>query len=325
MSLTSRHFFEKTASLDKNVRKGGDFSRQNTQYMSLFRLGETWTYCGLICIMQPPWVRRQLTDARSIFLGRLVGQDSLFMVTRIDVIPVSTYYFIEFYGVDGLNASGGYPIRSKSFFYLLNSTCPIWRLSDVDADEDVEDVYLGQLRAERFPAVAVSLYEIPHAAFDATDTRSCIQFNVDWSRNVASMDAIGNKPSCGLPNLDTMFYLRFKCLSDVGFDGPVYITDMAVKAGRRMALYVMEKYDDNTRFSKYQDYGFQIQPDRVADLVAVKAHIRRGLRPNRTLLARLDYGLSMMVNPAFRETLATLAERLNQVGGRRRRTRRRRR
>lgn len=190
--------------------------------------------------------------------------------------------------------------------------------------EDEDDVYLAQLRAERFPAIAMAKYEIPHAAFGTTDTRSCIQFNVDWSRNVASMDAIGNKPSCGLPNLDTMFYLHFKCLADIGFDGPVYITDMAVKAGRRMALYVMEKYfDDDTRFSKYQDYGFEIQPDRVADLVAVKAQIRRGLRPNRTLFARLDYGLSMMVNPDYRKTLATLAKHIDQVGGTRRRRRRR--
>ena len=98
--------------------------------------------------MQPLWVRRQLAAALDIFLGRLMGQDNLFMVERIDVIPVSVsekmYYFIEFYGVDGLNTSGGYPIRSKSFFYLLNSTGPIWRSIDYDgADEAEEDLDAG--------------------------------------------------------------------------------------------------------------------------------------------------------------------------------------
>jgi hypothetical protein len=213
-----------------------------------------------------------------------------------------------------------WPVSQKSYFYLMNETVPIWHKAELEESRPSDDIsYYDELRARRFPEIEYADYKIPNAAFDTDDPYVCIECSINYTQNIAGIDNIGNKPACGLPSLDMLFYLCFKLFDKLRFNGSVFIMDEGRKDGKRISFFIMKKYpDDDVHFSKYQDYDFQVQPDNIPTLTKIKHKVVNGkvtekdLETNIVLMTQLMIGLAQMENRNYRETMHRLSTKLEQ-------------
>ena len=66
-----------------------------------------------------------------------------------------------------------------------------------------------------------------------------------------------------------------KLFKRIDFKGRLTLSDSATKNGMSVAIYVMKNKDT---FSKYQDYGFNIQEDNIERLIEIKHEIKACVR-----------------------------------------------
>ena len=98
--------------------------------------------------------------------------------------------------------------------------------------------------------------------------------HIDHTAQLAALNNISVHPFCAVESMDELMRLFDALLARIQWKGKVMLSDSAMKNGVRVAVYYMRsRKDEPDKFSKYQDYGFQVQPNYVAELRKIKKDV----------------------------------------------------
>jgi len=230
----------------------------------------------IIDVNQSPIIlNNKSTYGKFLFNGHIYVYEINLIPIKIPVGNKQTYYFIELKGVktlkhndrnyeqDNINDYQSGP--NEGYNTYLKTHFPNAKIAKIDfynitEREDEENL------------------EIKNMA-------SCIIMPINISKNIGLISNMNSQPQCNLPHTNTfsqlsgIFLLRFLLLKHIHFNGPLLLADNSFKDGKRMALYYMKKYNDPKyllnngfnmqsfcKFSKYQDYGFEINDGTIIEI-----------------------------------------------------------
>jgi len=223
-------------------------------------------------------------------------------IYEINLVPVilykKKYNFIELKGVDAFEEEINEKKTYICKYYLLNKDRYIWKEDEskmLGLEKKSEDYYVNYVK-KRLPGAKESSIYFYNFVFDKENRNraSCIELLKikNNEKNEVDVQNIGSTNHCNLPQNDKIsgltgiFLLIFSLLKKVRFDGILTIGDQAKKDGKRVAFYYMKKYNepeylinngDYMKFSKYQDFGFTLNPKKsepLLKLLYIKAQAR---------------------------------------------------
>jgi len=133
-----------------------------------------------------------------------------------------------------------------------------------------DDSYLCKRTRVRFRNKPLSSVYVEHS-YNSPTAKTCIAVCINDTKKEANIVNIRvNEKRCFIPNMDSTMKLIMELLEEVEFKGRVILSDHATKNGMSVAIYVMKH---KPYFSKYQDYGFEIQEQNIPRLKEIKEQI----------------------------------------------------
>lgn len=238
----------------------------------------------IIDINQPPIILNGVsTYGKFIPFLYIYAYEINILPVTIPVKDMKIYYFLELKGVNTLkNDEKGDDQEYINAYILLNDNnySKIWYDVDLNVYADVNDNYVARMR-ERFKDAPISKIDFnSNLEKEEQSNASCLITKVNITRNIGEVSDIGVRNDCNLPytknfsKLSGIFLLRFLLLKQLNFKGPVFVADSAKKDGKHVSFFYMKKYNDPKyllnngfskegfiKYSKYQDYGFEIIDD----------------------------------------------------------------
>lgn len=264
-----------------------------------------------------------LNKAKDNFKDKLIP-GLMFFCNKVEIIPINVlnkqYNFLGLSGVDGFNKTKEWDISNITMYTLLNENGDNWNLEKEYKLNEKTD-YLSNMIRKRFGEnIKITRYFINSYVQD-TDANTCIHINVNNTLNTAGIANISDRTWCdfnykNVSKMTIIFYICFSLLKKINFSGITYLSDIATKNGAPISIYYMRKNkDDDTKFSKYQDYGFEIHPDSLKKLKEIKKKIINDTSNDLKYEKKLHNLLHYLENKNYKKCLKILKNQIKSVGG----------
>ena len=202
-----------------------------------------------------------------------VDYGSGFYCDRVEFLKLNTHTFLVLHGndgvpndtmIDGIKCCDD-PTNNLTYYYLMTKNM----LSPKPRCED--DSFLCKRTRVRFRNKPFSSVYVEHA-YNSPTAKTCIAVCINDTKKEAEILNIRvNEKRCFIPNMDSTMKLIMELLEEVEFKGKVILSDHATKDGMSVAIHVMKH---KPYFSKYQDYGFEIQEQNIPRLKEIKEKIQ---------------------------------------------------
>jgi hypothetical protein len=271
-----------------------------------------------------------LDEAKDNFQDKLIP-GLMFFCNKVEIIPVNVlnkqYNFLGLSGVDGFNKMEGWDISNITMYTLLNENGNNWNIEEEYNLDKETDFFSNQIRKRFGENVKTTRYFINSYVRD-TDANTCIYIHVNNTLKTAGIANISDRSWCdfnykNVSKMTIIFYICFSLLKKVNFSGITYLSDDATKNGAPISVYYMRKNkEDDEKFSKYQDYGFEIHPDSLEKLKEIKREVINNTSDDLKYTEELHDLLGYLDNKDYKKWLNILENQINSVGGRRRKKRR---
>jgi hypothetical protein len=255
-----------------------------------------------------------LNEANNNFKDKLIP-GLMFFCNKVEIIPVNIldkqYNFLCLTGVDGFNKMEGWDINNISMYTLLNENGNNWNKEEYILNENE---YPGNLIKIRFGEnIKITNFFINSYVRDP-NANTCIYINVNNTLNIASIANISDRTWCDfnyktISKMTIIFYICYSLLKIVNFTGIINLSDVATKDGVPISIYYMRKNkDDDTKFSKYQYFGFEISPKYLEELKELKKQIISELDTSNDLSYKdkIDEFLHYLENKDYKKWLDIL-------------------
>jgi len=202
-----------------------------------------------------------------------VDYGSGFYCERVEFLKLNTHTFLVLHGndgvpndtmIDGIKCCDD-PTNNLTYYYLMTKNM----LSHKPKCED--DSFLCKRTRVRFRNKPFSSVYVEHA-YNSPTAKTCIAVCINDTKKEAEILNIRvNEKRCFISNMDSTMKLIMELLEEVEFKGKIILSDHATKDGMSVAIYVMKH---KPHFSKYQDYGFEIQEQNIPRLKKIKEKIQ---------------------------------------------------
>jgi hypothetical protein len=212
----------------------------------------------------------ELAKFKRVFENKILQGWGL-LCEKVSIVSVKakskSYRFLR---LDGINGSRDLiPLdeqQERTFLYLITENRFLRR------DKTLYKKDKTNLKNHKavFTTVKFAPYEIEQTATDP-DPSTCIMVELNHTNHVANLNNISVHSFCNIENMDELMRVIETLLKKVKWNGKVTLSDNAKKNGVRVAVYYMRKHkDDPTKFSKYQDYGFNVRSESIPALSKIK-------------------------------------------------------
>jgi len=208
---------------------------------------------------------------KKTFENRLLEGWGLFC-TKVSIVRVianhGTYKFLRLDGNNGKKGAPPFdmPEEDISMFFLITKNRFLRKRTVKNDDSN----YLGRNMHARFGTAKKVAYDIEQEATNPSPS-TCMSMELNHTTQTGYLLNISVHDFCNLVNMDEVMTLMDALLKKVDWKGTMLLSDNALKNGVRVAVYYMRKHaDDPNKFSKYQDYGFQVQSKNVLALQKLK-------------------------------------------------------
>lgn len=197
-----------------------------------------------------------------------------FLCEKVSIVPVKAnnkrYRFLR---LDGNSGKKGPPPfdhqeENRTFYFLITENRFLRRRTVSNPTS-----FMEKNQKARFGTVKKARYEIEQTATDPNPS-TCMMVEINHTNKEASLNNISVHPFCNVENMDELMHLFDALLKKEKWEGRVTLADNAKKNGVRVAVYYMRKHkDDPTKFSKYQDYGFNVPVKSLPELRKIKKDV----------------------------------------------------
>ena len=193
---------------------------------------------------------------------------------KVSIVPVrannKNYKFLRLDGNHGKKGPPPYDGAEAdvSMFYLITKNRFLRRITMTKKQKEGEKkkATFRKNLTLRFGPAKHTVLEVNQSSTDP-DPSTCMSLELNHTTKEALLINISVHSFCNLGNMDEIMALMDALLKKVGWKHKVLLADGAKKNGVSVAAYYMRKRkDDPDKFSKYQDYGFKIQPKNLPKL-----------------------------------------------------------
>lgn len=198
-----------------------------------------------------------------------------FFCEKVSIVPVKannkSYRFLKLDGNNGKKGPPPYdePEEFISLYFLITQN----RFLRQTTMYNNPTSFMEKKQKARFGTVKKARYNIEQTATDP-DPSTCMKIEINHTNIEASLDNISVHSFCNVENMDELMQLFDALLKKEKWKGKVTLSDNAKKNGVRVAVYYMRKHkDDPTKFSKYQDYGFNVPTKSLPELRKIKKDV----------------------------------------------------
>ena len=198
-----------------------------------------------------------------------------FFCEKVSILPVKAnkknYRFLRLDGNSGKQAPPPFdmPEAERTMLFLITNNRFLRRRTVKNNPKN----FLARNMHARFGTAKHAVYEIEQAATDPNPS-TCMSMELNHTTQKADLINISVHPFCNLKNMDEIMALMDALLKKIKWKGTVDLADNAMKNGVRVAVYYMRKHKDEAdKFSKYQDYGFQIPAKNLPKLRKIKKDV----------------------------------------------------
>ena len=198
-----------------------------------------------------------------------------FLCDKVSIVPVKAnnkrYRFLR---LDGNSGNKGPPPfdhqeENRTFYFLITENRFLRKKTVVHIPTSL----MKKNRKVRFGTIKSARYEIEQTATDPNPS-TCMMVEINHTDKEAWLQNISVHPFCNVENMDELMQLFDALLKKEKWEGRVTLADNAKKNGVRVAVYYMRKHkDDPTKFSKYQDYGFNVPVKSLPELRKIKKDV----------------------------------------------------
>jgi hypothetical protein len=206
--------------------------------------------------------------------------------------------------LDGNNGKKGPPPYDMeeaeiSMFYLITKNRFLRQIIYTKRQKAYEaKSFMRKNLTLRFGPAKHTVMEVNQSSTDP-DPSTCMSLQLNHTKKEAHLINISVHSFCSLGNMDEIMALMDALLKTVNWKHKVILDDNAKKNGVRVAAYYMRKHkDDPDKFSKYQDYGFQIRPKNLPKLRKIKKDVLTMTDEEAT--KKYDDELGMLLNSMVR-------------------------
>jgi hypothetical protein len=198
-----------------------------------------------------------------------------FLCEKVSIVPVKAnnkrYRFLRLDG--NIGKKGPPPFdreeENKTFYFLITEN----RFLRKRTNDHFPNSFMEKHQKARFGTVKKARYEIEQTATDPNPS-TCMMVEMNHTNHEASLNNISVHSFCNIENMDEIMQLFDTLLKKEKWKGRVTLVDNAKKNGVRVAVYYMRKHkDDPTKFSKYQDYGFNVPTKSLPELRKIKKDV----------------------------------------------------
>ena len=198
-----------------------------------------------------------------------------FLCEKVSIVHVKTnnkrYRFLRLDGNSGKKGPPPYdePEEHLSLYFLITENRFLRRRTVYDTSTSFKE----KKQKARFGTVKKARYEIEQTATDPNPS-TCMMVKLNHTDKEARLNNISVHSFCNVENMDELMQLFDALLKKEKWKGKVTLADNAKKNGVRVAVYYMRKHkDDPTKFSKYQDYGFNVPVKSLPELRKIKKDV----------------------------------------------------
>jgi hypothetical protein len=157
--------------------------------------------------------------------------------------------------------------------------------------------YMRRRLLARHGTVKTTKYEIEQQSTHPSPS-TCIHLDVNYTNKTATIVNLSVHTFCHIKNMDELIAITEALLKKIKWKGKVVLDDNAHKNGVRVAVYYMRSRNDDTKFSKYQDYGFKIQLKNIPELLRIKKDIMT--MTDKAATKKYDDRLSELLSQMYR-------------------------
>ena len=186
------------------------------------------------------------------------------------------YKFLRLDGNHGKKGPPPYDAAEAdvSMFYLITKNRFLRRITTTKKQKEGDaKSFMRKNFTLRFGQAKHTVLEVNQSSTDP-DPSTCMSLELNHTTKEAHLINISAHSFCNLSNMDEIMALMDALLKKVNWKHKVLLDDNAKKNGVRVAAYYMRKHkDEPDKFSKYQDYGFHIQPKNIPRLKKIKKDV----------------------------------------------------
>jgi hypothetical protein len=246
-----------------------------------------------------------LSAFKKAFEGRLLYGWGL-LCEKVSIVPVrannKNYKFLR---LDGNHGKKGPPPLDAaeadvSMFYLITKNRFLRRITQTKRQKAYDKKsFMRKNLSLRFGPAKHTVLEVNQSSTDP-DPSTCMSVDVNHTTKEALFINISVHSFCNLGNMDEIMALMDALLKKIRWKHKVVLHDNAMKNGVRVAVYYMRKHkDDPDKFSKYQDYGFQVRKENLAKLRKIKKDVLKMSDEEAT--KKYDEELGILLSAMYRE------------------------
>jgi hypothetical protein len=185
----------------------------------------------------------------------------------------------KFLRLDGNHGKKGPPPfdgaeADVSMFYLITKNRFLRRITMTKKQKAYDKKsFMRKNLSLRFGDAKHTVLEVNQSSTNPNPS-TCMSLELNHTTKEALLINISVHSFCNLDKMDEIMALMDALLKKVDWKHKVLLNDNAKKDGVRVAVYYMRKHkDDTNKFSKYQDYGFQIQAKNLPKLRKIKKDV----------------------------------------------------